>query len=82
VVHNRFSDSSKNKKAAEAAYIPVFYYWFCQSLLLFGKPQQDGCAFYTPRKALRQVDAGFYLTLCNRNIFKQMVIYVQVLSIQ
>ena len=46
--HEQIKGTRDKKKAAEAAYVPVFYYWFCQSLLLFGKPQQDGCAFYTP----------------------------------
>ena len=82
IVHEKVRGSSDKKKAAEAAYIPVFYYWFCQSLLLFGKPQQDGCAFYTPTKRLRQVDADFYLTICNRITLLQVVIYKQVLSIQ
>jgi hypothetical protein len=57
-VHEYVSGSSEKKKAAEAAYVPVFYYWFCLSLLLFGKPQQDGCALYTPPKLLRQVVAA------------------------
>jgi hypothetical protein len=57
-----FDDTvANNKKAAEAAYVPVILLSFLSIVIVIGKPQQDGCARYTTRIGLRQVDADQFV---------------------